>query len=317
MTTADLATPAPGAAAAPEPLVVETRGLTKRFGHIVAVDNLNMRIRRGEVYGFLGANGAGKTTTLRMLTGLIRATSGSATVAGHPPGAPAGLAKIGSLIEGPAFYGYLSGYDNLKVVAEYAGLKRSHIEDALGTVEMLPRSRDKYKTYSMGMKQRIAMAAALLKSPELLILDEPTNGLDPQGIVAMRKLIVDLGHEGHTVLVSSHLLDEVEQMCTRIGVIKTGRLIAEGTMAELRSGPSILDVRAEPHDKARELLQRIVGQDRVEDHDGMLRVQAEPEQAAKLNRSLVEDGVEVSHLAVAQRSLEDVFLELTGTEVGS
>ncbi len=181
---------------------------------------------------------------------------------------------------------------------------------------MLPRARDKYKTYSMGMKQRIAMAAALLKNPELLILDEPTNGLDPQGIVAMRKLIVDLGHEGHTVLVSSHLLDEVEQMCTRIGVIKTGRLIAEGTMAELRSGPSTLEVRAEPQDRARELLQRMVGADAVQENDGMFRLHAEPEQAARLNRSLVEDGVEVSHLAVAQRSLEDVFLELTGTEVG-
>lgn len=318
MTTTDLpTTPATAAGPVSEPLVVETRGLTKRFGRIVAVDHLDMRIRRGEVYGFLGANGAGKTTTLRMLTGLIRASSGSATVVGHPPGAPAGLARIGSLIEGPAFYGYLSGYDNLKVVAEYAGLKRSHIEGALGTVDMLARAHDKYKTYSMGMKQRIAMAAALLKNPELLILDEPTNGLDPQGIVAMRKLIVDLGHEGHTVLVSSHLLDEVEQMCTRIGVIKTGRLIAEGTMDELRSGPSTLQVRAEPREKALALLRGVLGPEAAEEHDGMLRVHAEPDQAARLNRALVEGGVEVSHLAVAQRSLEDVFLELTGTEVGS
>ena len=315
MTTTDLATPASVPDQASPPLVVETRGLTKRFGHIVAVDNLNMRIHRGEVYGFLGANGAGKTTTLRMLTGLIRATAGSATVAGYPPGAPAGLSRIGSLIEGPAFYSYLSGYDNLKVVAEYGGLKSSHIEDALGIVEMLPRAHDKYKTYSMGMKQRIAMAAALLKNPELLILDEPTNGLDPQGIVAMRKLIVDLGREGHTVLVSSHLLDEVEQMCTRIGVIKTGKLIAEGTMAELRSGPSMLEVRVEPHDRARDLLREMVGADAVQEHDGIFRIQAEPDEAALLNRSLVEEGLAVSHLAVAQRSLEDVFLELTGTEV--
>ncbi|MBO0702816.1 MAG: ATP-binding cassette domain-containing protein, partial [Candidatus Dormibacteraeota bacterium] len=244
-------------------------------------------------------------------------TSGSATVAGYAPGAPAGLARIGSLIEGPAFYPYLSGYDNLKVVAEYGGLKRSQINDALGMVEMLPRAHDKFKTYSMGMKQRIGMAAVLLKNPELLILDEPTNGLDPQGIVAMRKLIVDLGHQGHTVLVSSHLLDEVEQMCTRVGVIKTGRLIAEGTMAELRAGPSTLEVRAEPHDRARDLLRQLAGADAVQESDGMFRVHAEPDQAARLNRSLLEGGAEVSHLAVAQRSLEDVFLELTGTEVGS
>ena len=320
MTTTDVSTPAPGPAKAPvlaDSLVVETRGLTKRFGHIVAVDHLHMQIHRGEVYGFLGANGAGKTTTLRMLTGLVRASAGTATVAGYPPGSPKGLAKIGALIEGPAFYGYLSGYDNLKVVAEYGGLKQSHIDDALGLVEMMPRAHDKYKTYSMGMKQRIGMAAALLKNPQLLILDEPTNGLDPQGIVAMRHLIMDLGRQGHTVLVSSHLLDEVEQMCTRIGVIKTGKLIAEGTMAELRQGPSTLEVRAQPQDRARELIEKVVGPDALQEVDGMFRVRAEPEVAAGLNRSLVEGGVDVSHLAVAQRSLEDVFLELTGTEVGS
>ena len=319
MTTPDIWAPAaaPEPAITQEPLVVETRGLTKRFGRIVAVDNLHMQIHRGEVYGFLGANGAGKTTTLRMLTGLVRATSGTATVAGFPPGSPKGLAKIGALIEGPAFYGYLSGYDNLKVVADYGGYKRSHIEEALGIVEMMPRAHDKYKTYSMGMKQRIGMAAALLKNPELLILDEPTNGLDPQGIVAMRKLVIDLGHQGKTVLVSSHLLDEVEQMCTRIGVIRSGKLIAEGTMAELRSGPSTLEVSAQPKDRARDLIQKVVGPDALQEVDGMFRVRAEPEVAARLNRTLVEGGVDVSHLSVAQRSLEDVFLELTGTEVKS
>lgn len=314
MTTAQLGTPAADPLVDSRRLVVETHGLTKLYGHIIAVGDLNMRIHRGEVYGFLGANGAGKTTTLRMLTGLVRPTSGTATVAGYRPGAPAGLAKIGALIEGPAFYGFLSGYDNLKVVADYGGYKSSHIKEALALVGMEGRAHDKYKGYSMGMKQRIAMAAALLKNPELLILDEPTNGLDPQGIVAMRRLVIDLGRQGKTVLVSSHLLDEVEQMCTRIGVIKTGQLIAEGTMAELRSGPTTLEVRAQPQDRAGELLRQLVGPQGVEELDGLFRVHAEPESAARLNRALVEGGVDVSHLATAQRSLEDVFLELTGTE---
>ncbi|MGH7910134.1 MAG: ATP-binding cassette domain-containing protein [Candidatus Dormibacteraceae bacterium] len=300
------------------PLVVETHGLSKHYGRIVAVQGVDMRVHQGEIYGFLGPNGAGKTTTLRMLTGLIRPTSGTAMVAGHPPGSPAGLAKMGCLIEGPAFYPFLSGYDNLRVIADYAGTEHSVVDDALDMVEMRPRAHDKFKTYSLGMKQRIGVAAALLKNPELLILDEPTNGLDPQGIVAMRKLVVDLGKEGHTVVVSSHLLDEVEQMCTRVGVISHGRVIAEGTIAELRAGPSILEIRAEPVAEARSLLLRALGADAVrEDGNGLFKVQAEPASAAELNRALLLQGVLVSHLAVAQRSLEDVFLELTGTEVGS
>ena len=296
--------------------MVETRGLSKRYGNtVLAVDQLDLNVHRGEVYGFLGPNGAGKTTTLRMLLGLIRPTAGSATVAGHAPGDPAGLARIGAIIETPAFYPYLSGWDNLKVVADYAGVPDSRLADALEQVELTPRAKTKFSTYSMGMKQRLGVAAALIKEPELLILDEPTNGLDPQGMIDMRKLIVELGKGDRTVLVSSHLLGEVEQMCTRIGVIQDGKLVAEGTIGELR-GAATLTVRAAPVSQAQMVLTRMLGADAVTQRDGAFRLRVDAGRAAEVNRELVTAGVEVSELVSGQRSLEDVFIELTGSEGG-
>ena len=175
-------------------VLVETRDLTKRYGpHIVAVDRVSLTVRRGEVYGFLGPNGAGKTTTMRMLLGLIRPTSGAASVLGRQPGHPESLACVGALVESPAFYPYLSGRDNLRVIARYADVPKERIDSALEQVELADRARDKFATYSLGMKQRLGVAAALLKDPELLILDEPTNGLDPAGMADMRDLIRSLG----------------------------------------------------------------------------------------------------------------------------
>jgi len=296
--------------------VVETKGLTKRYGGtILAVDQLDLNVFKGEVYGFLGPNGAGKTTTLRMLLGLIRPTSGSATVAGCAPGEPGGLARIGAIVETPAFYPYLSGWDNLKVIADYCRVPDSRLADALEQVELTPRARHRFSTYSMGMKQRLGVAAALIKEPDLLILDEPTNGLDPQGMIDMRKLIVDLGKGERTVLVSSHLLGEVEQMCTRIGVIQKGRLVAEGTIDELR-GATTLSVRAAPAPQAQEILARLLGAASVTQRDGLFSLKVDPARAAEINRALVTGNVEVSELQAGQRSLEDVFIELTGTEGG-
>jgi ABC-2 type transport system ATP-binding protein len=294
-------------------LVVETRGLTKRYGAgILAVDSLDLSVRKGEVYGFLGPNGAGKTTTLRMLVGLIEPTGGVATVAGYPPGAREGLSRIGALVESPAFYPYMSGHDNLSVVARYAGVPHAHIEDALNEVGLLPRARHKYSTYSLGMKQRLGVAAALIKEPELLILDEPTNGLDPQGMVEMRELITDLGQADRTVLLSSHLLNEVQQLCDRIGVIQSGRLIAQGTVEEIRGGVELL-VRAAPLEQAQALLlQLLPGAVRVQ--DGALLLRVEPERASEISRLLITSGCELSELRESERSLEDVFLQLTGEE---
>ena len=297
--------------------VVETRGLTKHYGNgIVAVDNLNLVVRRGEVYGFLGPNGAGKTTTLRMLLGLIRPTSGTASVVGGDPGSPTSLSKVGAIVEAPAFYPYLSGYDNLRLLAIYCGVPVERVGTALDQVELTPRAAHKFSTYSMGMKQRLGIAAALIKEPDLLILDEPTNGLDPQGMADVRRLIVELGKGERTVLVSSHLLGEVEQMCTRIGVIQKGRFVAEGTIDELR-GDASLTIRAEPVETAMTVLSAEAGADHVTLlPDGTFSLKVDLKRTAELNRKLVQAGVDVSDLHASERSLEEVFMELTGTESG-
>jgi ABC-type multidrug transport system ATPase subunit len=293
-------------------LVIETRALTKRYGNsIVAVDGLELRVRRGEVYGFLGPNGAGKTTTLRMLLGLVRPTSGQASVLGAPPGAAHGLERIGALIEAPAQYPFLSGRDNLRVLARYAGVADERVEAVLAEVGLSGRAGDRYATYSLGMKQRLGVAGALLKDPELLILDEPANGLDPAGIAEMRSLIRSLGEGGRTVVLSSHLMGEVEHVTDRVGVIRDGSLVAEGTVEELR-GRAGLRVRAEPLADAHRLIRALPGVEDVTRQDGLLEVAVEPGRAPAINRALVEAGVAVSELYVEKTSLENVFLELTG-----
>jgi len=297
--------------------VIETTELTKRYGNgVLAVDSVGMSVRRGEVYGFLGPNGAGKTTTLRMLVGLIRPTSGTATVAGHEPGDPAGLAKIGSLVEAPGFYPYLSGRENLKVVADYAGVSHKRVEEVLDIVELTSRAGRKFGTYSTGMKQRLGVAAALLKDPELLILDEPTSGLDPQGMAEMRKLIKDIGQGNRTVLLSSHLLTEVEQICDRVGVISGGKLVTQSTVQELLGEEGVL-VKAEPADRAYELLAGMFGVSAVSRQDGSIRLKTDPAGSLEINSRLVAAGIGVSELRPFERSLEEVFFQLTGEKQGS
>jgi ABC-type multidrug transport system ATPase subunit len=291
--------------------VIETRELGKRFGAgIVAVDRLTMRVQRGEVYGFLGPNGAGKTTTLRMLLGLIHPTSGSARILGTAPGSPEGLARIGALVETPAFYPFLSGQDNLRVLARHAGVPEPRVRTVLEEVELTGRAGDRFGTYSLGMKQRLGVAAALLKDPELLILDEPTNGMDAAGMAEMRTFIRSLGQDGRTVLLSSHLMSEVEQVCDRVGVIRGGRLVGEGTLDELR-GRASLRVRAEPLVAAERVVATVPTVEHVAILDDCLHVAAAPGAAATINRTLVEAGIAVSELRVERASLETVFLELT------
>jgi ABC-type multidrug transport system ATPase subunit len=291
--------------------IVTTRNLTKRYGVRMAVDALNLTVRRAEIYGFLGPNGAGKTTTLRMLMGLVRPTSGEATVFGCRPGSPEALHQIGSLIEGPGFYPYLSGRENLRVLARYAGLDDEAVQIALERVDLVDRAGDRFRSYSLGMKQRLGVAAALLGSPPLLILDEPTNGLDPAGMADMRVLIRALADHGHTVMLSSHLLSEVEQLCDRVGVIADGRLRAESSVAELRGHRSLL-VRAVPVPVAASVAERIVGSARVSGVDGVLRVDATAEQTPELVRELVRAGVDVHEVHAQERTLEDAFFALTG-----
>jgi ABC-2 type transport system ATP-binding protein len=297
--------------------IVETHGLTKRFGSgVLAVDSIDMSVRRGEVYGFLGPNGAGKTTTLRMLVGLIRPTSGTATVVGQTPGSPAGLARIGSLIESPGFYPYLSGRENLRVVADLASVNQKRVDEVLDIVELASRAGRKFGTYSTGMKQRLGVAASLLKDPELLILDEPTNGLDPQGMAEMRKLIKDIGQGDRTVLLSSHLLGEVEQICDRVGVISNGHLVKQSTVQELLGEKGVM-VKAEPSDQASEVLTRMFGAASVVHEDGYFHLKTDPSRSMEINKELTTAGIGVSELRPFERSLEEVFFQLTGEKQGS
>ena len=291
--------------------VLRATGLTKRYpGGVLAVDGVDLAVQRGEVYGFLGPNGAGKTTMMRMLLGLIRPTSGTVDLLGEPPGSPAGLARVGALIESSGFYPYLSGLDNLRILARYGGVPRGRIDAVLDAVDLTDRAGDRFATYSLGMKQRLGVASALLGDPELLVLDEPTNGLDPAGMADMRALVRRLGAEGRAVLLSSHLLGEVQQICDRVGVISGGRLIAESTVAELR-GQAALVIAAAPLDVAARRAVQLLGADRVQVVGAELRLTAGEAEAAEINRELVAAGVEVSELRREERSLEEVFLEMT------
>jgi ABC-type multidrug transport system ATPase subunit len=290
--------------------VATTDDLTKRYGDRLAVDSVSMTVQRGEVYGFLGPNGAGKTTTLRMLLGLVRPTAGTASILGRDSRRPHSPASVGALIEGPGFFPYLSGRANLRTIARYRGFDDAEVERVLERVDLAGRGDDRFKGYSLGMKQRLGVAAALMGAPELIVLDEPTNGLDPAGMADMRSLIVELARGGQTVLLSSHLLAEVQEICHRVGVINEGRLLRESTVAELRGGVS-LRLRATPEPAALAVAMRLAGDDGVRrTPDGLLA--ALPADAApQLARDLVAAGVDIHEITAAERSLEEVFFEMT------
>ena len=300
-------------------LAVASHGLTKRFGRQVAVDGIDLAVPRGAVYGFLGPNGSGKTTTIRMLLGLIRPSAGGHELLGAPmpSGAGAVLPRVGSLVEGPAFHPYLSGGANLRRldVADRTAdpaTAEFRIHTALVRVGLVAAAAKRYRAYSLGMRQRLALAAALLSPRELLILDEPTNGLDPQGTREVRSLITAVAAEGATVMLSTHLLSEVEQICSHVGVMHQGRLVAQEPLAQLRA-EAVPRVRVEterPSDAARVL--RELGLDdvvvRPREATGVLGPLA-PE---KVIAALVHDGVPVRGFGVVAPDLEDVFVSLTG-----
>jgi ABC-2 type transport system ATP-binding protein len=290
-------------------LAVETRDLSKQYEGRIAVDQLNLRVRQGEVYGFVGPNGAGKTTTLRMLLGLIAPTSGTANVAGGSPGSVESLDQVGAMIEQPGFYPYLSGAENLRLLSAYSRVHPSRAATVLELVDLTDRAGDKFSAYSQGMKQRLDLAAALLKDPALLILDEPSNRLDPAGMHEMRVLIRALADEGRTVLLSSHLLGEIEQICDRIGVIREGRLVAEGTVNELR-GNELLSVTAAPFDAAWNYLLSRQDLEIVDTAGGSILLRTDRACTASITRGLVESGFDVTELAWRRQTLEDVFLDL-------
>ena len=318
--------PVPSAAAqaaADGAAVIRTKGLTKRFaGGQLAVDGLDLTVPRGSVFGFLGPNGSGKTTTIRMLMGLIAPTSGVATVLGAsmPQSVGSVLPRVGALIEGPALYGFLSGRDNL-VRYDCADptadprTRAARVAGALDRVGLTAAAGKKARAYSLGMKQRLGLAAALLQPRELLVLDEPTNGLDPQGMREIRALIREVAAEGTTVFLSSHLLDEIEQVCTHAAVMSKGRLLVQGTVPELAArAQGRLVVRTPDAERAAEVLAaRQVTDLRVAEGrvDGELAAAGE-EPLPGLCAALVEAGVRVHGFGVERGTLEDAFVALTG-----
>lgn len=295
--------------------VIETENLTKRYGARLAVDGLSLRVARGEIFGLLGPNGAGKTTTIAMLLGLVRPSAGRALVLGHDVQSDpvAALRRVGAMIETPAFYPYLSGHDNLRVLAHAGGLPEARIGAALRAVELTDRARDRVRVYSQGMRQRLAIAAALLPDPELIILDEPTNGLDPAGTAEIRALIRNLAAGGRTIVLCSHILSEVEQLCGRVAILKAGRLVAQGAVADLLRRERGLRLRVEGDPaRAAALLAALPWVRAVERDNGALLVDAPVERASELNAYLTHAGVAVAEIGVHTSSLEQFFLEVTG-----
>jgi ABC-2 type transport system ATP-binding protein len=299
-------------------VAVEVRGLTKQFRNgIVAVEGLDLAVRRGEIFGLLGPNGAGKTTTLRILLGLMSPTSGQAFVFGLHPGDPRVLRRVGAMGE-TAFYPFLSGRDNLRVAARRCRLPDERVDAVVELVGLAERARDRVAGYSLGMHQRLGVALALLKDPELLILDEPSNGLDAIGQLEMQELIRRLGAEGRTIVLSSHDMREVEELCGRVAVISGGRLLFEGTPEELR-GRMHVWVRADPLDTAAVVAAGLPDVEAAEGSGELLSLvlhDVAETRVAAVNRGLVQAGVQVSELRSERRPLRDVFLELTGGRTG-
>jgi ABC-2 type transport system ATP-binding protein len=302
----------------PGTLALATRDLRKSYGSRLALDGLDLSVPSGVVYGFLGPNGAGKTTTMRLLTGLLHADAGSIELLGQPfrSGDRKRLFEVGALVENPSFYPYLSGRQNLRVLAATgARVPDGRIEELLELVGLRERARDKVGSYSLGMKQRLGIAGALMSDPKLLLLDEPANGLDPAGIVAMRETLRRLAAGGKTVFVSSHLLAEVRVLADVVGIIARGRLVREGSLESLLSDQGVVRVRV-PRDQraaARAMLERLAPVDAPADGDGdpWLSIHLDASRAAEANRLLAESGIYASGLE-SGTDLELLFLELTG-----
>ncbi len=293
---------------------IEVRGLVKRYGELTAVAGVDLTVNPGDVYGYLGPNGAGKTTSLRMMLGLIRPTAGSVRLFGADPQQTVGaLRGVAGFVEAPAFYPYLTGRRNLELLAAYDGDgARGRIDSALDAVELSGRAKDRVGGYSHGMRQRLGIAAALLRDPRLLLLDEPATGLDPAGMRDMRRLIRRLAEQGMTVLLSSHLMTEVEEVCNRVAIVRTGKVVYEGEIAALKRGTGAGYRLATTDDERALVVCR--AQPRIEDVErtaGAIVFRAEEAAAAELSQALVEAGALIRMLTPQTQTLEDLFFSLT------
>ena len=296
---------------------IEARALVKRYGELTAVDHVDLTVEPGDVFGYLGPNGAGKTTSLRMLLGLIRPTSGTALLFGRDPhvnGASA-LDGVAGFVEGPRFYPYLSARKNLRLLADLdGGEARGRIEEVLEVVELRDRAKDRVGGYSHGMRQRLGIAASLLREPRLLLLDEPTTGLDPAGMRDMRELVKRLAAQGITILLSSHILAEVEELCNRVAIIRRGGIIYEGRLDELlESAGGEYRLRTTDQERARALL-LAHGVDGIEAIEGELRFRAEPTEVEAISIALGKAGIGIGALVPHTATLEELFLGMTEQE---
>lgn len=300
--------------------VIETNELRKQFGkrrqRINAVDGISFSVEKGQIFGFLGPNGSGKTTTIGMLLGIINVTSGEVSLLGErgEKGLHAARQRVGATLETPNFYPFMSGRDNLRVVAMVKGLDSREIDETLDVVGLTERQHHRFETYSLGMKQRLALAATLLGNPELLILDEPANGLDPEGMREVRDVILNFSARGGTVFLSSHILAEVERTCTHVAIVNKGRIVKQASVREMTTSNVHAVVRAADLDRLREAAASYAGAKaaRTEGEDVIVDLQASDLSA--LNRYLAAQGIFVSHLTKLSRPLEDVFIDLTSEE---
>lgn len=294
----------------PEVLVINN--ISKNYGKIQALNNVSFSVPTGCVFGILGPNGSGKTTLLGIVMDVLKATSGSFTFFGEP-GSAAMRRQVGTLLETPNFYQYLSGERNLEIAAEIKGKGKGDINDVLKKVDLFERRTSKFSTYSLGMKQRLAIASALLGNPTVLVFDEPTNGLDPVGIADIRKLIVQLAGEGKTIIMASHLLDEVEKVCTHVAILKRGTLLTAGHVDDILVNEDIVEVSAADNVKLLQVLQAMNGYTTLKQQPKVIQIlyPTGTAELSKINRHCFENGVVLDHLNLKKKSLETKFFELT------
>lgn len=295
--------------------ILTISNLDKKYGKVHAVKNVSFEIKKGNVYGILGPNGSGKSTTLGIVLNVVNKTSGGYSWFGGTLETHDALKKVGAIIERPNFYPYMSAYDNLKLVCKIKGAPLNKITEKLELVGLLERKDSKFRTFSLGMKQRLAIASALLNDPEILILDEPTNGLDPQGIRQIRDIIRQIASFGTTILLASHLLDEVEKVCSHVVVLRKGEMLYSGSVHGMIANEGFFELQASDSDKLRTILTQHTAIEKIEDNEGkVLAYLNQPLEAADLNRYLSDNGVYLSHLVNRKHSLEEQFIQLTSNQ---
>lgn len=291
--------------------VLEINHLTKKFGKMTAVDDLSFSVEKGNIYGLLGPNGSGKSTTLGVILNVVNPTSGTWRWFGEEPSIDS-LKKIGAIIERPNFYPYLSAEKNLEIVAKIKEVDKSKIEEKLQLVGLLDRKKDKFSSYSLGMKQRLAIGAALLNDPEILILDEPTNGLDPQGIIQIRELILKIAATGTTIILASHLLDEVEKVCSHVVILEKGKTLYSGRVDEMTASFGYFELSAENNNQLQQALESFPHFERTSSENGIIKAfLSEDINGDTLNKLLFDKGITVRHLVKRKESLEQQFLQIT------